>query len=103
MKRWIVAAAILLACWLPTAVAASPSPRPAWCQKGWACVPTEEIAADAEYHLDLREQINTYRARAKRFGWTVGPGIGAAGVVDENLDVHWVPTAGFFLIFGWRF
>lgn len=77
--------------------------RPAWCQKGWECIPTKEIAADTEYHLNLQEKLLAYSARARRFGWTVGPGIGVAGVVDSDLTVHWVPTAGFFLVFGLRF
>lgn len=77
--------------------------RPAWCQQGYVCVPTAEIAADAEYHLDLREQIAKYRGSSRRFGLTIGFGLGVGGVVDKDFGVQYVPTGGLFLVYGIRF
>ena len=103
MKRVmiLVAAAILSA---GLALGADDAPkRPAWCQPGYVCVPTAEIAADAEYHLDLREQIAKYMGSSRRFGLTIGFGLGVGGVVDDDFNVRYVPTGGCFLVYGIRF
>lgn len=102
MRRWLLPVMLSLLSWPPMWAVDSSSKRPAWCQSGWECLPRAEIAADTEFHLDLQEQIIKYRTRARRVGWTFGPGIGVAGVVDADLDVHYVPAVGIFLTYGWR-
>lgn len=77
--------------------------RPEWCRPGFVCVQTSEVVADTEYHLDLREQIAKYRGSSRRFGLTIGFGLGVGGVVDDEFDVRWVPTGGCFLVWGIRF
>lgn len=76
--------------------------RPEWCRPGYICLTRAEVVADAEYHLDLREQAARYRASSRRFGLTIGPSVGIYGVVDDDYDVRWVPAAGFSLTWGWR-
>lgn len=77
--------------------------RPDWCRQGYSCIKTSELVVDSEFHLDLREQVIKYKSRARRFGLTIGFGLGVGGVVDDDFDVHWTPTAGCFLVYGIRF
>lgn len=70
---------------------------------GWRCVTVKELVADTEYHLDLREQVARYRTSSRRFGLTIGFGLGVGGVVDDDFQVRWVPTGGAMIVWGIRF
>jgi hypothetical protein len=81
----------------------APAKRPDWCVKGWECVPTAELADATLTLLNLRIELAKAKAKVRHFGWTIGPGFGAGGVVDKDFHVQYVPTAGVYAVFGWRF
>ena len=106
--KWLMSVAfcILSAGALATAAdapKASQESRPPWCKAGYICITREEIADDAAYHIELREQVQQYRQRAQRFGLTVGVGFGVGGVISSEYDVSWTPVGGAFVVWGLRF
>lgn len=101
--RCLQVSALVATLLLPSAVLADDAPkRPEWCKPGYVCLQTTEIVADAEYHLDLREQVAKYRARSSRFGFSAGIGIGLGATVDENFHTQYAPVLGAFVIYGIR-
>jgi hypothetical protein len=103
VSQWVLVAALATPLAASISLAADAPTRPEWCKPGWECVPTKEMVADSEYHLDLRSQVAQYRSRASRFGLTIGFGLGVGGVVDDDFNVRWVPTGGCFITWGLRF
>ena len=85
-----------------TPSAGTPPSRPAWCQAGWACIPTRELAAATEHLIDLEERIALLRAkRHHALGVHVTCGIGIAGVVDKDYRLR-LPPAGYCGVgYGW--
>jgi len=81
----------------------APVKRPLWCQPGWECLPTAELANAAIMTLNLRIELAKAQAKNRHFGWTIGPGFGVGGVVDKDFHVQYVPTGGVYAVFGWRF
>ena len=77
--------------------------RPGWCQSGYVCVPTIEIAEDAEYHYELQLAIVDLKRRARRVGCVVGVGGGVSGVVTEDWSLNAAPAAHIGITCGLRF
>src|SRR2546426_10492245 len=102
-NRWLVAicGAIAVSFTLSRAAESSApvaSTRPDWCRPGYVCITREDLAKDTMYHYDLQDQVAKYRSRANLLGWTVGPGLGIAGIVDRNYQVSYIPTGGIFVV-----
>ena len=94
---------VLLLALLPGIGAAAEPDRPAWCLPGYECVKTSEMTANTVLLIDLREKLREAKAVGRRWGWSVGPGIGVSGVVDRNYDVSYIPGGGFYVVWGLRF
>lgn len=95
---------LLLLPFLFTSTFASPPPeRPEWCKPGYECITRGELADATIRLIDLKTELALARAKARRFGLTVGVGMGVGGVVDDSFEVKTVPTGGVFIVYGWRF
>ena len=98
--RVLVLVMFLLA---PVGIVAAASGRPSWCQPGWECVPTQEMMEDTIYHIDLREKIAKAEARGGRFGFSLGCGLGVAGVVADDWSAQAAPAGFCGVMYGVRF
>jgi len=61
------------------------------------CFSVDELAEIRRSQIDLREEIAKLKAKSlRRFGWTIGPGVGVG--IDGESDAGYV-----YLNWGWRF
>ena len=77
--------------------------RPWWCREGYVCVPTEDIAADTEYHIKLRSELAALKAKHRRFGLTIGCGFGLAATVADDWSTQVAPAGTCAVVYGLRF
>lgn len=91
-------------CLMPAAALADDAPKnPPWCQKGYVCVPTDYLAERTARIYELRAELARTKARAARFGFAAGCGVGVASVVTQDWKVESSPAATCALIYGFRF
>src|SRR5262245_50509058 len=81
----------------------APPTSPTWCQKGWTCVPTSWLAERVARVWELRGELEREKAKHKRLGFTLGCGVGVAGVVDKDFNVQIVPAGTCGILYGIRF
>jgi hypothetical protein len=98
----VLAVAILLVGASGIAAAAEPK-NPDWCKPGWICVTAQELAERTANVWDLRAEMARLKAKSRRFGWTVGCGLGVAGAIDEDFRARAIPAANCSVIYGLRF
>ncbi len=80
------------------------SERPADCPPQYAaCLTRVETERIAIQQVELERLRVLRKISTRRFGWSLGPGLGVGIVVDEDFNTEWVPTAGGFLVWGLRF
>lgn len=75
--------------------------RPPWCQKGYECVPTKELADATVRLIRLEKQLALMKAQRHLLGWHLTCGLGMAVVANEKFDARGLPAGYCGVGFGW--
>ena len=102
--KWAVILAVFTLCLMSAPVlAADVEPQPPNCPEGYVCLTLSELAERTAFIWQLQAERTLLRARARRFGFTVGCGVGVAGVVDEDFQTRTAPALACGAFYGFRF
>ena len=78
-------------------------PQPPDCPEGYICLTLNELAERTAFIWQLQAERTLLKARARRFGFTVGCGVGVAGVINEAYETQTAPAMFCGGMYGWRF
>ena len=94
-----------LACWLVFAcgLTLTYAERPDWCHPGYICLKREDAEALDIKLINLETQLVIANSKIRRWGFAVGPGVGVSGIVTDDWNVKWVPSAGGYMLWGFYF